>query len=285
MNTTALRMAARAGIPTVARRLLAAGGRFAVCFHGVSRYKRAEFPLTIQPYLDAEDLRRVLEWVRRHFPFLTPREFMESAAPGVLLTFDDGLANCYEQVLPILTEFQAPAIIFVATRPVAQPEVRLPHLILQMREQWGHEAAVPEELVREWYASLRPEELSACARSPLITVGSHSVSHPSLVLCSGDRLQFELEASRRFLEEISGKPVNFFAYPLGHYDRRVAAAVRAAGYQAAFSLNSRDLGLGAYEIPRVEIYSADPAYLDFKLSGLHRQAIKGRQSVPFRLAS
>ena len=52
-------------------------------------------------------------------------------------------------------------------------------------------------------------------------------------------------------------------------------AVRACGYRAAFAVDPQPVGLAAYEIPRVGLYEATPAYLSLKLSGLHRQALPG----------
>jgi hypothetical protein len=68
--------------------------------------------------------------------------------------------------------------------------------------------------------------------------------------------------------------VDLFAYPTGDYDSRVIAAVKRAGYRAAFACDSKRLGDPIYEIPRIGIYSADRDYLAVKFSGLHRRGLK-----------
>ena len=53
--------------------------------------------------------------------------------------------------------------------------------------------------------------------------------------------------------------MNFFAYPYGHHDERVVAAVEAAGYRAAFSVltgfNRRDVD--RWRIRRLDVYGTD----------------------------
>ncbi len=263
------------GISTFARKVLVGDGRFVLMFHGVSKVRRPEIPADLQPYLEIEDLRRVLAWIRKRFVFLTPEDFLGTKKPGVLLTFDDGMANNYTNALPVLAEFEAPAIFFVSTRHVQGPRDWLPHIVDMAGRNWTDDEAVPEEIAVDLYDGMSQEQLSACARNPLLTIGSHAISHPFLTRCGAGQLLFELEESKRFLEEATGRPVALFAYPTGDYDQRVAEAVRAAGYIAAFAVDSCKVGLPAFEIPRIGIYSADPAYLSLKLSGLHRRPIKG----------
>ncbi|MEM1415024.1 MAG: polysaccharide deacetylase family protein [Myxococcota bacterium] len=64
-------------------------------------------------------------------------------------------------------------------------------------------------------------------------VGSHSVSHALLPQLDDDALARELEESKRLLEGHLDREVPGFCYPNGDHDRRVAAAVAAAGYTYA----------------------------------------------------
>ena len=132
---------------------------------------------------------------------------------------------------------------------------------------------MPEDLATDFYEGMSCIQLAECARNPLITIGSHTVSHPLLTQCDRDQLEFELTESRRFLEEVTGQSVSLFAYPAGDYNRGVAEAVKAAGYLAAFAEDTRHVGMPAFEIQRIGIYAAGPVYLSLKLSGLHRRAM------------
>ena len=74
-------------------------------------------------------------------------------------------------------------------------------------------------------------------------VGSHSMSHAILPLCSDDELAREVGDSRRFIEARLGNAVSSFCYPNGDVDARVVDAVRDAGYARAvvtrWGLNDR----------------------------------------------
>jgi peptidoglycan/xylan/chitin deacetylase (PgdA/CDA1 family) len=223
-----------------------------------------------------DDLRRVLAWVKERFPLLWPDEFLRSSDSGVLLTFDDGLANNCTNVLPILKEFDAPAVLFVTTQHVASPKDWLPATRRAVYRYWGNDESVPSDLATDFYDGMSKDQLALCATNSLITIGSHTVSHPFLTHCDGTQLDFELTESRRVLEDVTGRRIDLFAYPTGDYNRSVAEAVRASGYRAAFAEDTRNVGLPLFEIPRIGIYAPDPAYMGLKLSGLHRFALRGR---------
>lgn len=264
----------RTGLARLARRLLVRRGRFVLELHGISSRRVAELPANAQPSLCRAELAALLGWLCGRFRFLTPEAFFndESSEPGVLLTFDDGFANLATNALPLLAEHGAPAAVFVTTQHVRHPSDWLP---ATRRAAEQYPGTLAPELARDLFDGLSAGQLRAVAASPLVTVGSHSVSHPLLTRLPDAELARELADSKRFLEEVTGRPVDLFAYPTGDYDRRVMAAVRAAGYRGAFVEESRRLGGGLYEIPRLGVYSAEPAYLSVKLSGLFRRPLGG----------
>jgi peptidoglycan/xylan/chitin deacetylase (PgdA/CDA1 family) len=88
---------------------------------------------------------------------------------------------------------------------------------------------------------------------------SHSMHHRSLTALAGDALAEELAGSRERLRSLLGTAVDCLAYPYGHHDSQVVAAVRAAGYRAAFSVqpgfNRRDVD--RYRIRRLDVFGQD----------------------------
>ncbi len=258
-------------------------GRFALNLHGVSSHRRPEIPKHHQPHHAVAEFRRVLHWLGERFAFLGAEEFLGSDRPGVLLTFDDGHANNLVNILPILEEFRAPGVFFVASQHVLNPRDWLSFTCEKVRRGWGSAEAVPGEVAADCFDGLSPEQLATLARSPWAVIGAHTVTHPSLPTCNEVELARELAESRRALQQITGQPVDLFAYPYGDYDRRVAQAVRAAGYRAAFAVDPLPVGMPGYEIPRIGIYASRPIYLTLKMSGLHRRPVRGpalRGAVP-----
>ena len=71
----------------------------------------------------------------------------------------------------------------------------------------------------------------------LITVGSHTLSHPILTSLSAQEIELELMESRRCLEQRLQRPVDFFCYPNGSYDKRAYQLVQKT-YRAAVTTES-----------------------------------------------
>ena len=101
----------------------------------------------------------------------------------------------------------------------------------------------------------------------LITIGSHTFSHPILTALTDEQLEFELCESRRALEEKLNRPVDYFCYPNGSYDTRVHRAVTAA-YSAAFTTASGVVKNGQshdlHRLPRIPA-AETPALMAWRL--------------------
>lgn len=217
----------------------------------------------------------MLTWLSAHFQFIDPQVFLSGDQAGVLLTFDDGFANNATNVLPLLEQYQAPAVFFITTQHVRDPEDWLPATRRMARLGWGQEGSIPTEIAADFYAGMTETQLKDVARSQWVTIGSHTISHPHLSQLEPTRVRTELIESRRYLQEVTAQAVDLFAYPTGDYNRAVAEAVRECGYRAGFAMDPLPVGLPRFEIPRVGIYASHPAYLSLKLSGLHRSALPG----------
>ncbi len=130
----------------------------------------------------------------------------------IVLTFDDGYAGHYEYVYPLLQKYNYPAAFSIYTQGVGQTAGRPKVTWAQLREM---------------------------AQNPLVTITSHSVTHPlDLRPLNEAELVRELSESKQILERELGKPIHYFTYPVGHYDDRVKAAVQKAGYVAAFTMRN-----------------------------------------------
>lgn len=79
--------------------------------------------------------------------------------------------------------------------------------------------------------------LSAEAIRRMLAAGweldTQGFAHADLVRLAPADLRHEVAASRRVLQRRWQVPVHWFCYPSGHYDVRVVAAVRAAGYRGS----------------------------------------------------
>ncbi|MFO0665251.1 MAG: polysaccharide deacetylase family protein [Polyangiaceae bacterium] len=94
---------------------------FSICYHTVSD-KPLPHVLPLYPYKTEEAFTRDMRALQRRCDFLSYDAFVErrtskrtTGRPGVLLTFDDGLSECYTIVRPILKKLGIPCVFFVTT--------------------------------------------------------------------------------------------------------------------------------------------------------------------------
>lgn len=128
-------------------------------------------------------------------------------ARPLILTFDDGYDDFYTNAYPLLQRYQIKATIFIIV------------------------GRVGETGYMSW-AQLR--ELAA---SPLITVGSHTRTHPQLAEKSDERVRDELAGSKADLEQQLQISVRHLAYPSGSYNKHTIELAREAGYQTAVTVH------------------------------------------------
>ncbi len=269
------------GVTPMALPVMTRRRRLAVTFHGVISRRCPELPDWAQPELTTTDLKAIVGWLGQRFPLLTPEQYLQGAASGVLITFDDGFSNNWLNALPVLEKAQAPAIFFVTTQHVSDPRDWLP---------WKRELArrlepfsPAREVLDELFSGVEVDVLRSTAGHRLLTVGAHTVSHPRLPGCSADELETELVGARRQLQDWVGGEVALMAYPFGAYDRRVAEAVDSAGYRAAFAEDRSGEAPARFELPRIGLYSSARPYLYAKLCGLHRRGLGPAEvSIPPR---
>jgi peptidoglycan/xylan/chitin deacetylase (PgdA/CDA1 family) len=111
-------------------------------------------------YLHVDDFVRQLDWFARESRFVTRQEFddarLSGAAPeGVLLTFDDGLADHYRYVFPLLAERGLFAFFYVCTSPLQTRKLLDVHRIHLLLGRLGG-----QEALRRLLAHLDAEMLS-----------------------------------------------------------------------------------------------------------------------------
>jgi peptidoglycan/xylan/chitin deacetylase (PgdA/CDA1 family) len=209
-------------------------------YHGVADCPRKDDQCMLQvpPAKFRAQLERLLS---AGFAFVTVAELARRAAgrrpPAGLaaVSFDDGMRNVLTAALPILTELEIPATVYVPTG------------WLGGRSPWigpGGDGAILTD------AELR--ELAAAGWE----LGTHTRTHADLSELDYDGCRSQIDGSCSVLESISGERVHTLAYPFGRYGAAAIAAARDAGLLAATATCSRSWE--PYELTRAMIGSADP---------------------------
>lgn len=146
--------------------------------------------------LPTDLFRRQLEYLAEQADILTIDEALrvllhgQNAAGRRVLTFDDGTADFVDVVLPLLVEFDLPAMLYVSTGPIDNQK---PYSGGAMPLSWN--------AVRE------------CASTGLVGIGNHTHTHALLDRRPPLEVDLELDVcDERVGEEIGVRP-SHFAYP------------------------------------------------------------------------
>lgn len=126
--------------------------------------------------------------------------------------------------------------------------------------------------------ALTEGQLRRLSRHPLVTIGGHTATHRNLAQASASTVHGEMAENRRFLQDVTGQPVEHFAYPFGHERAcggREARICREVGFRTAvttragtlFSEHTHDL----YALPRLLLACDDTSStLRCKVDGVYR---------------
>ena len=132
-----------------------------------------------------------------------------SLGPGkpIVLTFDNGYASHYTNALPVLRTLGWAGVVNLLVNGLPPSEGGLSDTQIRGLAAAGWE------------------------------LDTQGLSHANLTSVSSAQLTAETASARQTLRSRYGVPVNWFSYPSGDYNATVIAAVKAAGYLGASTVN------------------------------------------------
>lgn len=125
--------------------------------------------------------------------FLSDLTHLEDYDKPVVLTFDDGYVGNYEELFPLLKEFNMKATVFI----------------------------MPDFLGRESY--LTQAQVQEMADSGLISIQSHTMSHRELATISYDDQEYEMRQSQLEIARLTGRTPYVICYPSGSFNDNTRA--------------------------------------------------------------
>lgn len=179
------------------------------------------------------------EWFEKHLHYLQEHgftavrfsdvaEYFKTGKPlpksPVMINFDDGYKDFYENALPLLKKYKMTGTLFMVSGYIGYP------------------------------AYLNLDQLKE-ARDAGIEIGAHSMTHAKLTKVENARE--EITKSKQVLEEKLGIKVTTFAYPYGLYNDEIEQMVRDGGYETGRSFTTGN-GISTenlFHIPVVRVYA------------------------------
>lgn len=198
---------------------------------GADRYR---LDLSVTP----ENFAAQMQWLADNgYHTITLTDLYDYLATGVplpdkpiILTFDDGYVDNYENAFPILKKHNLVGTFFILAGPT---DVESPRYMT--------------------WAMLT--EMSDAG----MAIEVHGRDHVDMRRRKDDYLFFQIVGTQQAIEAHTGKPVRFMSYPAGQYDANVLRFLDRAGFwMAVTTKGGRDHTLDKpFELTRVRIRGSD----------------------------
>lgn len=192
-------------------------------YHRIANVKYDPHLLSVSP----GNFYQQLKYLKEKFKIIKLSELVEDLKTNQLknksiaITFDDGYADNLYSALPILEKLEIPATIFLVAGKIDSQKSFL----------WDENTPRQDQ-----GRALSSGELIKLSSNPLIEIGSHTITHPSLSRLSFGQQKEEIAESKRIIENLIQKPINSFSYPFGtsrNVNQQSINLVKASGYQYA----------------------------------------------------
>ncbi|MGE3062207.1 MAG: polysaccharide deacetylase family protein [bacterium] len=163
---------------------------------------------------------------------------------NILIFFDDAYENIYLKAFPVMKKYGFTGVLCPISDYVGK------------RNLWDRGV--------NKFKHMNPAQLKEMSERGFEII-SHSKTHRDLRKLNSRELTIEVVDSKRELETMLCRNIDYFIYPFGLYDERVKKAVREAGYKGAFaSYNYRNDYLDKFAIGRNTMYIIDSVF-DLKI--------------------
>lgn len=167
----------------------------ALIFHKLTEDKTEQFE-DVHPDLLAD----ILE---KNELYLTASEAVNTDAKSVMLTFDDGHKSDIIYAFPLLQKANARATFFIVPSFIGKAGYMTWNDVRHL-----HQAGME--------------------------IGSHSLTHPDFRTLNPTELQYELQESKKIIEERIGATVVSFSFPFGFVTHRAKRKANELGYMNVF---------------------------------------------------
>ena len=201
-------------------------------FHHIRDYVNPKDPINTNLSTPVADFKGEMAALKDNgYSTISFKSLLDGDIPkkSVILTFDDGYNDNFENAYPILKANNQVGTFFIISKFVNTS------------------------------GFMTTDQLKAMARNGM-EIGSHTESHLDLTTLSNEELLYQIDKSKTDLEKTLDLPIVAFCYPSGKLNPTVESVVKNSGYNFAvtegYKVQSNDL----YQMPRIRMNPWDSSY-------------------------
>jgi len=181
-----------------------------LCYHNIGPLKKGNSPAYT---IDAEQFNAHIKMLSDSgYTAILPDQLCEYLTNGktlpfksIMITFDDSHEDHFTTAAPILKRFGYRGVFFIMTVTIGK------------------------------YAYLTGAQIKELSDSGHVIAG-HTWNHPSITKLKGQDWNMQISRPKEILEKITGRPVQYFAYPYGAWDDKAIDQLKKREIKAAFQL-------------------------------------------------
>ena len=127
-------------------------------------------------------------------------------------------------------------------------------IIIKILEDWANNTDDRPE-----YLTMDKDELLDLQSNSLFTVGAHTMTHPFLPEFSYTYQETEILGGIAFLETLTGKSINYLAYPHGGRDKKTLDIIANSSIELAFTTDPQQVKKDTphFAVPRFQVGNWD----------------------------
>ena len=187
-----------------------------LCYHQIRDYKPTDGKIG-RPYIvpPADFAQQMQALADSGYHTILPDQLNEYLTTGkelpskpVMLTFDDTRLDQYTAALPELNKHGFKGVFFIMTVSLGRPGYMSKEQVKELSDK-GH------------------------------TIGSHTWDHKNVKTYTDTDWPVQIAKPSKQLQEITGKPIEYFAYPFGLWNKEAIPHLKEHGFKGVFQLYAK----------------------------------------------
>jgi len=191
-----------------------------LCYHQVRNWKATDGKVGKDYIVEVQNFRNQIKMLADSgYHTILPDQlyaYLNNGTPlpskPIMLTFDDTDLDQFTEVRPTLKKYGYKAVYFIMTVSIGKKGKFVDYMSKEQIKQLSDEGNV---------------------------IGSHTYDHKNFKKYAGKDWEEQIDKPTKKLEEITGKKIEYFAYPFGLWNAEGIPELKKRGFKMAFQLSTK----------------------------------------------